>query len=208
MFCPTFIPAAIFQSTPSVGRATSCSCALNIAGKFQSTPSVGRATWKLLQVLLRLLHFNPRPPWGGRPIIFGLKTLLQKFQSTPSVGRATLIAPSFTPESLISIHALRGEGDDALDLNVRRAADISIHALRGEGDDKAELINKINKHFNPRPPWGGRHNEKIIYEHRIGGFQSTPSVGRATAKIYKYAMLCLYIVHIKLYIFATAVLFT
>lgn len=41
-----------------------------------------------------------------------------------------------------------------------------------------------------------------------GGFQSTPSVGRATAKIYKYAMLCLYIVHIKLYIFATAVLFT
>ena len=38
-------------------------------------------------------------------------------------------------------------------------------------------------------------------------FQSTPSVGRATAKIYKYAMLCLYIVHIKLYIFATAVLF-
>ena len=39
-------------------------------------------------------------------------------------------------------------------------------------------------------------------------FQSTPSVGRATAKIYKYAMLCLYIVHIKLYVFATAVLFT
>lgn len=43
-----------------------------------------------------------------------------------------------------------------------------------------------------------RNNAKI--------FQSTPSVGRATAKIYKYAMLCLYIVHIKLYIFATAVL--
>ena len=39
-------------------------------------------------------------------------------------------------------------------------------------------------------------------------FQSTPSVGRATAKTYKYATLCLYIVHIKLYIFATAVLFT
>ncbi len=38
-----------------------------------------------------------------------------------------------------------------------------------------------------------------------GGFQSTPSVGRATAKTYKYATLCLYIVHIKLYIFATAV---
>ena len=61
---------------------------------------------------------------------------------------------------------------------------ISIHALRGEGD------------------WFGiRKVIKIII------FQSTPSVGRATAKIYKYAMLCLYIVYIKLYIFATAVLF-
>ena len=39
-------------------------------------------------------------------------------------------------------------------------------------------------------------------------FQSTPSVGRATAKIYKYTILRLYIVYIKLYIFATAVLFT
>ena len=62
-------------------------------------------------------------------------------------------------------------------------------------------------YFNPRPPWGGRHIEVIsnIYDY---AFQSTPSVGRATAKIHKYAMLCLYIVHIKLYIFATAVLFT
>lgn len=31
-------------------------------------------------------------------------------------------------------------------------------------------------------------------------FQSTPSVGRATAKIYKYAMLCLYIVHICIFL--------
>lgn len=62
---------------------------------------------------------------------------------------------------------------------------ISIHTLRGEGDG-------VRKR-------GGAGGEI---------FQSTPSVGRATAKIYKYAMLCLYIVHIKLYIFATAVLFT
>ena len=62
---------------------------------------------------------------------------------------------------------------------------ISIHALRGEGDDALALLCRTKDKF-----------------------QSTPSVGRATAKIYKYAMLCLYIVHIKLYIFATAVLFT
>ena len=62
---------------------------------------------------------------------------------------------------------------------------ISIHALRGEGDNAC----------------------KVLFV-GVMLFQSTPSVGRATAKIYKYAMLCLYIVHIKLYIFATAVLFT
>ena len=63
--------------------------------------------------------------------------------------------------------------------------EISIHALRGEGDYE--------------------NQRRALAD---SGFQSTPSVGRATAKIYKYAMLCLYIVHIKLYIFATAVLFT
>ena len=62
---------------------------------------------------------------------------------------------------------------------------ISIHALRGEGDRRS-ITSKV---------------EGLE-------FQSTPSVGRATAKIYKYTILRLYIVHIKLYIFATAVLFT
>ena len=87
-------------------------------------------------------------------------------------------------ERRISIHALRGEGDTIAGHAVH-LWDISIHALRGEGDQEA-----VSKYVT-----------KYI-------FQSTPSVGRATAKIYKYAMLCLYIVHIKLYIFATAVLFT
>ena len=84
---------------------------------------------------------------------------------------------------------------------------ISIHALRGEGD--VAFVNSFLKYFyfNPRPPWGGRQLVKHLFP-QTTTFQSTPSVGRATAKIYKYAMLCLYIVHIKLYIFATAVLFT
>ena len=86
---------------------------------------------------------------------------MRLFQSTPSVGRAT-----FKPDKVYDFIY------------------ISIHALRGEGDDDTQSFYHYNSIF-----------------------QSTPSVGRATAKIYKYAMLCLYIVHIKLYIFATAVLF-
>lgn len=69
-------------------------------------------------------------------------------------------------------------------IHIRSMEKISTHALRGEGDLCVIARDKFKL-----------------------AFQSTPSVGRATAKIYKYAMLCLYIVYIKLYIFATAVLF-
>lgn len=65
----------------------------------------------------------------------------------------------------------------------------------------------ITSCFRLSPPWGGRPFSAMRGKATERGFQSTPSVGRATAKIYKYAMLCLYIVYIKLYIFATAVLF-
>ena len=58
--------------------------------------------------------------------------------------------------SVISIHALRGEGDTKSNTIEIQSIEISIHALRGEGDaDKATTGTRI-------------------------GFQSTPSVGRAT----------------------------
>ena len=79
----------------------------------------------------------------------------------------------------ISIHALRGEGDNSgsyacggdkyfnprppwggrrvpHDILVLTARTISIHALRGEGDDYSEGVDRWLRNFNPRPPWGGR----------------------------------------------------
>ena len=55
----------------------------------------------------------------------------------------------------ISIHALRGEGDACHCYGVT-VLPISIHALRGEGDSSA--LRSLDRHtdFNPRPPWGGR----------------------------------------------------
>ena len=35
---------------------------------FQSTPSVGRATFAVFNLCHFGGYFNPRPPWGGRPI--------------------------------------------------------------------------------------------------------------------------------------------
>ena len=43
-------------------------------------------------------------------------------------------------------------------------------------------ITHIKQHFNPRPPWGGRLNSGY-QSAAVNSFQSTPSVGRATAAV-------------------------
>ena len=56
---------------------------------------------------------------------------------------------------------------------------ISIHALREEGDDKTYRINIKLLDFYPRPPRGGR--PKTLPKHRRHSrFLSTPSARRAT----------------------------
>ena len=57
----------------------------------------------------------------------------------------------------IPIHALRMEGDTCIISLKTGAVNISIHALRVEGD--AYFLcrsSRQNRHFDPRPPGGGR----------------------------------------------------
>ena len=83
----------------------------------------------------------------------------------------------------ISIHALRGEGDDLAAFHgvnprtflstpsVGRATyrsqysatwkSISIHALRGEGDVIGQFLHYGPNDFYPRPPWGGRREDGV-----------------------------------------------
>ena len=81
-------------------------------------------------------YFYPRPPGGGRPA-----SLLSKI----------------CPE-LISIHALRVEGDQFPEYE-DLALLISIHALRVEGDRSCVRISDRLRNFYPRPPGGGRLTE-------------------------------------------------
>ena len=64
--------------------------------------------------------------------------------------------PKDCKSEAISIHALRGEGDENFYGYEEISEDISIHALRGEGDRCVSVPRCFNGHFNPRPPWGGR----------------------------------------------------
>ena len=168
-----------FQSTPSVGRATSIRRHFPLCSRFQSTPSVGRATspsfdtpysqfdfnprppwggrlWLATLSASCFLHFNPRPPWGGRRNTRKTPPPIGSFQSTPSVGRATISITASAARSL-AFQSTPSVGRATKSLErTSFTGSISIHALRGEGDCAHPLCCPCGSNFNPRPPWGGR----------------------------------------------------
>ena len=133
--CATWLKTDIFQSTPSVGRATKnlkrnlteigiSIHALRGEGDFSQTSAMlkwahisihalrGEGDHLMFNPVSKANYFNPRPPWGGRPNDVALRLEFVLFQSTPSVGRATNTKRLNSEVLQISIHALRGEGDD------------------------------------------------------------------------------------------------
>ena len=124
-----------FLSTPSARRATLRANGKPRPWKFLSTPSARRATGDPRNGNRPEKHFYPRPPRGGR-LTFHLFC-------------GTLV--------LISIHALREEGDRHHQ-RIQDARLISIHALREEGDVYLSCLF-----------------------HRPSLFLSTPSARRATS---------------------------
>ena len=152
--------AVIFQSKPSVGRATCAAVFRRRRFAFQSKPSVGRATTTGMKQQQKMSHFNPRPPWGGRRV--GEKVVVwvpRLFQSTPSVGRAT-------------------------EWQLSREFELGNFNPRPPWGGRREVVawqSRRISDFNPRPPWGGRRM-KTGTNWATLKFQSTPSVGRATTR--------------------------
>ena len=151
---------------------------------------------------VQALHFNPRPPCGGRPFLFFSTVLVQiLFQSTPPVRGATGSPSTINLILLISIHAPRAGGDAirgrpggySFYFNPRppcggrlravhgpvRLYGISIHAPRAGGDGMEQMGTGERPNFNPRPPCGGRHSSFDI-PFKFWKFQSTPPVRGAT----------------------------
>ena len=126
-------------------------------------------------------HFYPRPPRGGRQACIFTRTITSLFLSTPSARRATFYRPGRYLPGMISIHALREEGDPSSAVrfwlqkvflstpSARRATPDSRRAERGLA------------HFYPRPPRGGR---PVMQDGltRYVKFLSTPSARRATPR--------------------------
>ena len=118
-------------------------------------------------------YFYPRPPRGGRRFVEFFIGKLAEFLSTPSARRATRAATGVkadilflsTPSarratgrcgrcrwwSRISIHALREEGDAAVQAKNSGTYTISIHALREEGDLNAIFTRLATNTFLSTP---------------------------------------------------------
>ena len=78
---------------------------------FLSTPSARRATCCRSSPCSAVGNFYPRPPRGGRPDHSKPASSEAQFLSTPSARRATACWAAARVPALISIHALREEGD-------------------------------------------------------------------------------------------------
>ena len=145
--------------------------------------------------------FYPRPPRGGRLTESGRNHLknqflstpsarratklltggvdVQEFLSTPSARRATEIVKAKMTLTMISIHALREEGDLDRSLDeINRLLFLSTpSARRATRHIAGEAAHHAD--FYPRPPRGGRHTRYCV-QCQSFKFLSTPSARRAT----------------------------
>ena len=103
--------ALVFQSTLPVGGATLLRMRTVRASNISIHAPRGGSDFAACNKAPDLLYFNPRSPWGERPLLRRLKDVDPQFQSTLPVGGATAIISPVYLIILISIHAPRGGSD-------------------------------------------------------------------------------------------------
>ena len=155
------------------------------------------------------LYFYPRPPRGGRHGDARNGNPACRFLSTPSARRATAAVIPVDANRLISIHALREEGDllrffvslrfwisihalreegDRRSAAQRPRRSISIHALREEGDHPTITDKSPPAHFYPRPPRGGRPSTMQPVSSTANFYPRPPRGGRPHPVSVRFAM--------------------
>ena len=151
---------------------------------FLSTPSARRATLFFTGHDIILWNFYPRPPRGGRPNSVLVSKVNILFLSTPSARRATVSYSSSYFRLIISIHALREEGDPSNLIPQILQVHFYPRPPRG-GRQRPDAAEDRGCHFYPRPPRGGRRRRPHRQE-MAGRFLSTPSARRATDPWYPF----------------------
>ena len=134
-------------------------------------------------------YFNPRPPCGGRRAVVSICSTVAVFQSTPSVWRATSEPPRFCSSSpfqstpsvwratsdlgklsgdiIISIHALRVEGDEQSAKGFRFGKSFQSTPSVWRATRMNSAHTTAGRYFNPRPPCGGRQQKHTNMQHCV-----------------------------------------
>ena len=133
-----------------------------------------------------LRNFYPHPPRGGRRWPRPGPFTARPFLSTPSARRATSVQINMDYNHIISIHALREEGDTVRPSRLPNVA-ISIHALREEGDPKPCATPAPTNDFYPRPPRGGRLMCAVLSPSTSNFYPRPPRGGRPNASIIAFS---------------------
>ena len=113
----------------------------------------------MLRFISLCANFNPRPPWGGRLIIKILQVIVNYFNPRPPWGGRRHSSLGCRYSHGISIHALRGEGDDAQPGDAVKRNDFNPRPPWG-GRRLYKNGATNTRNFNPRPPWGGRRKQR------------------------------------------------
>ena len=109
---PQMLHAADFYPRPPRGgRPRRFSVVVHGNDNFYPRPPRGGRRHDIGAVGCIVVNFYPRPPRGGRQIEAKSQKRKIAFLSTPSARRATVTDFDKAPTRLISIHALREEGD-------------------------------------------------------------------------------------------------
>ena len=145
-----------FQSTPSAGRATHCDASAIKLYNISIHALRGEGDRGYGNEYDSSSHFNPRPPWGGRLQFRHTEGRGRGISIHAPARRATLDVSDWDTSSVFQSTPPAGRATRRIILHPRRRV-ISIHALRGEGDAGQAHRVYLRRDFNPRPPWGGRH---------------------------------------------------
>ena len=125
--------------------------------------------------------FYPRPPGGGRRTLHTDKRINFIFLSTPSGWRATGFRPHLQNCNYNFYPRPPGGGRHVIFNAFYLKTIISIHALRVEGDARGQAECHRGLDFYPRPPGGGRPVGQTVFPMQDNKFLSTPSGWRATS---------------------------
>ena len=108
--------------------------------------------------LKRVDNFYPRPPRGGRRSMASRSFGSTLFLSTPSARRATAEQLRQPMGGMISIHALREEGDIRFRPVSTTHCNFYPRPPRG-GRLRPSWCSRTLRNFYPRPPRGGRRRD-------------------------------------------------